>query len=38
MNLVHGQHGVAIGVDPGCSELNGHADTIDKALVFSDVV
>jgi hypothetical protein len=29
---------VIVGAEPGCSELNGNAKAIDKALVFNDVV
>jgi hypothetical protein len=37
-DLVHHQLGVAIGIEPGCSELNGDAEAKDKALIFGDVV
>jgi hypothetical protein len=32
--LVHHQFGVAIGVEPGCSEINGDVVAIDKAMLF----
>jgi hypothetical protein len=37
-DLVHHQLGVIIGVELGCSKLNGDAEAIDKALIFGDVV
>jgi hypothetical protein len=36
--FVHHQLGVAVGVKPGCFELNGDTEAIDKALVLGDVV
>jgi hypothetical protein len=32
-DLVYHQLGVTVGVEPGCSELNGDGEAIDKALV-----
>jgi hypothetical protein len=37
-DLVYHQLGVSVGVEPGCFELNGNMEAVDKALVFSHVV
>jgi hypothetical protein len=37
-DLVYHQLGVTVSIEPGCSELNGDAKAVDKALVLNDVV
>jgi hypothetical protein len=37
-DLVYHQLGVNVGVESGCSELNGDVKAVDEARVFGDVV